>query len=88
MPAFRSVRFKAMASSSLSSIRRMQPLDAAGLMEGDVLLDLDGKPLRHIDDLQRILTEEKVGVRIPMTLLRQQTEKQTIFVTPAENRRA
>lgn len=65
------------------SVEPNSPAHDAGLLEGDILLDLDGKPLRHIDDLQRILTEEKVGVRIPMTLLRQQTEKQTIWVTPA-----
>lgn len=70
------------------SVEPNSPAHTAGLMEGDVLLDLDGKPLRHIDDLQRILTEEKVGVRIPLTLLRQQTEKQTVWVTPGENRTA
>jgi len=67
------------------SVEPGSPAHAAGLLDGDVLIELDGKPLRHIDDLQRILTEEKVGERIPLTLLRQQTEKQTVWVTPGES---
>ena len=63
------------------------PAHDAGLMTGDVLIELDGKPLEHIDDLQRILTEEKVGQRLAMTLLRQQTEKLTAWVIPAESRK-
>jgi S1-C subfamily serine protease len=68
------------------SVDPASPAHDAGLMEGDVLVELDGKPVRHIDDLQRILTEEKVGVRVPMVLLRQQTAKLTAWVTPAESR--
>ncbi|QOV89015.1 S1C family serine protease [Humisphaera borealis] len=68
------------------SVEPDSPAHTAGLIEGDVLLELDGKPLRHIDDLQRILTEEKVGERIPLTLLRQQTEKQMVWVVPGESR--
>jgi S1-C subfamily serine protease len=67
------------------SVEPDSPAHAAGLMPGDVLVELDGKPLTSIDDLQRILTEEKVGVRIPLTLLRQHTEKLTTWVTPAES---
>jgi S1-C subfamily serine protease len=68
------------------SVDPASPAHDGGLMEGDVLVELDGKPLTSIDDLQRILTEEKVGVRVPMVLLRQQTEKLTAWVTPAESR--
>ena len=70
------------------SVEPNSPAAAAGLGEGDVLIDLDAKPIRHIDDLQRILTEEKVGVRVPMTVLRRQTEKATVWVTPGESRTA
>ncbi len=67
------------------SVEPDSPAHAAGLMAGDVLVELDGKPLTSIDDLQRILTEEKVGVRIPLILLRQHTERLTTYVTPAES---
>jgi S1-C subfamily serine protease len=56
-------------------------------MEGDVLVDLDRKSIEHIDDLQRVLTEEKVGVKIPATILRQQTDKLQVWLTPAESPR-
>ena len=61
------------------------PAKKAGLTEGDILIELDGKPVRCIDDLQRLLTDERVGVTIPMVILRR-TEKLTLEVTPAESK--
>jgi S1-C subfamily serine protease len=61
------------------------PAKQSGLTEGDIVIELDGKPIRHIDDLQRLLTDERVGVTIPMTILRR-TEKLTLDLTPAESR--
>ena len=60
------------------------PASKAGLIEGDTVIGLDGKPVRHIDDLQRLLTEEHVGVAVPLLVLRG-TEKLTLSVTPAES---
>jgi len=60
------------------------PAGKAGLIEGDVIISLDDKPVRHIDDLQRLLTEEHVGVSVPLCVLRG-TEKMTLSVTPAES---
>ena len=59
------------------------PAQKAGIQEGDVILELDGKPVRHIDDLQRLLTDERVGVEIPMVALRR-TEKLDLRITPME----
>jgi S1-C subfamily serine protease len=61
------------------------PAKKAGLTEGDIVIELDGKPVRNIDDLQRLLTDERVGVSIPMVILRR-TEKLTLDVTPAESK--
>jgi S1-C subfamily serine protease len=60
------------------------PAGKAGLIEGDLIIGLDEKSVRHIDDLQRLLTEEQVGVDVPMVVLRG-TEKLTLRVTPAES---
>lgn len=60
------------------------PAAKAGLREGDVIIELDGKPIRHIDDLQRLLTDERVGVTIPMAALRH-TEILRLDVTPSES---
>jgi S1-C subfamily serine protease len=60
------------------------PAARAGLAEGDLIVALDAKPIRNIDDLQRLLTDEHVGVTIPILALRG-TEKLTIDITPAES---
>ena len=46
------------------------PADAAGVAEGDVLVSFGDTPVTTIDDLQRCLTEECIGVRGTITLLR------------------
>ena len=61
------------------------PADRAGLEEGDVILGLDGHPVGGIDDLHRLLTEERVGVRTRLTVLRG-TEKLTLDIIPREAR--
>lgn len=60
------------------------PAAKAVLVEGDLVIELDGKPVRNIDDLQRVLTEEHVGVSVPIVILRG-TEKLTLDITPAES---
>jgi S1-C subfamily serine protease len=67
-------------------VEEHSPVARANLIDGDVIIELDGKPVRNIDDLQRLLTDERVGVTIPMVVLRR-TEKLTIDVTPEESRR-
>ena len=61
------------------------PAAKAGLIEGDVIIELHGQPVRSIDDLQRLLTDERVGVTVPLVVIRR-TEKLTLDVTPAESR--
>jgi S1-C subfamily serine protease len=62
------------------------PAGKAGLREGDVIVSFDSKPIFTIDDLQRLLTEERVGVTSPMTVVRGGTELVSFDVTPAEAR--
>ncbi len=68
------------------TIEPNSPAQEAGVLEGDVLVELHGQPVRTIDDLQRLLTDERVGVTLPVTVIRQ-TEKLTLDITPAESRR-
>src|SRR5262245_50455400 len=46
------------------------PADRAQLREGDVVVGLDGRPIRGVDDLHRELTVARVGTRATFTLLR------------------
>jgi S1-C subfamily serine protease len=52
------------------SVEPHSPAQRAGLLPGDVLVGYAGRPLAGIDDLHRLLVEEQVGVRAPLTLLR------------------
>ena len=59
------------------------PADRAGLEEGDLILGLDGHDVAGIDDLHRLLTEERVGVKVPLRVLRR-PEILTLSIVPAE----
>ncbi|MGQ0694217.1 MAG: S1C family serine protease [Nitrospiraceae bacterium] len=52
------------------SIERDSPAERAGLAEGDVIIAYGDQPVRDIDGLHRLLVEEKVGQRTPLTFLR------------------
>ena len=58
------------------------PATRTDLTQGDVIVEADGKPIRSIDDLQRLLTEEQIGKPFPLTVIRR-TEKLMIQITPA-----
>ncbi len=59
------------------------PAAVAGLLEGDVIVEADGQPVRHIDDLHKLMTEDRVGVPVRFAVIRR-TEKVDVVVTPAE----
>ena len=46
------------------------PADAAGLLVGDLVLDVDQQPIGSTDDLLAILTSERVGRQVPVRVLR------------------
>jgi len=57
------------------------PADRAGLREGDVLVGFAASPVGGIDDLQRLLTGERVAQPITVTVLRG-PEKLSLEVVP------
>ena len=67
------------------SVTAGSPGQKAGLREGDVIVALDGKPVAGVDDLHRLLTDARVGVSNPLTVLRW-TEKLELAVVPEESR--
>jgi S1-C subfamily serine protease len=62
------------------------PARRAGLAEGDIIIGFDGHPTAGIDDLHRALTEEKVGVKTSLTILRR-SEKVELHIVPEESKR-
>ena len=52
------------------SVPKESPAGRGGLESGDLLLQLDGKPVVGIDDLHRLLSGEKIGQRVEFELWR------------------
>jgi S1-C subfamily serine protease len=55
----------------------------AGLLAGDLVVEFDGQPVRGIDDLHRLLTDERIGNRVPVTVIRG-VQKLTVELVPKE----
>ena len=67
------------------SVEKDSPAAAAGLEDGDVVLAFAGSPVTGVDDLHRLLTEQRIGVPTGVTILRAALRR-TITVVPRESR--
>ncbi len=65
------------------SVAAGSPAALAGLREGDVMVELDGKPIPSIDALHKLLTADRIGARSQLTIIRR-AEKLELAVFPAE----
>jgi len=61
------------------------PASKAGVQEGDVIVAYDNRPIPGIDELHRMLTDQKVGVKSALTIIRG-GEKLTLSITPEDSR--
>jgi S1-C subfamily serine protease len=60
------------------------PAAAAGVREGDVIVEFDSHPVTNVDDLHRLLTSEAIAQSSHLTVLRR-TERAVLSVTPVES---
>ena len=67
------------------SVERGSPAERAGIHEGDLIVGFGESPVRGIDDLLRLLTEDRVGKSSPVSVIRG-SERLALSVTPAESR--
>lgn len=65
------------------SIEHKSPAEEAGLREGDVIVAFAGEPITGVDDLQRQLTDHRIGIAAMMTILRRGQRRQ-VTVVPHE----
>jgi S1-C subfamily serine protease len=52
------------------SVEANSPADRAGIREGDLLIALGNAPLDGVDELHRLLTENRIGVETTIVILR------------------
>ncbi len=67
------------------SVEPDSPAARAGLRDGDLIVAYDDKPIAGIDDLHRLLTEDKAGVGAQITIIRN-LKKQVLSVEPTLRR--
>ncbi len=65
------------------SVEDGSPAKASGLTGGDIILEMDGRAIASVDDLHRILTEEKINISSVLSVLRR-AEKIQITIVPDE----
>jgi len=67
------------------SAEKDSPGQKAGLLQGDVIIAMDGEAIKGVDDLHTHLTDEKIGIKSDLTIIRR-SAKITVPVVPAEIR--
>jgi S1-C subfamily serine protease len=81
-----SVRRHELAGGGGVLVRQVEAESAAeraGLREGDIVVGFDGAPVAGVDDLHRLLLEERIGVAVPIEILRR-GRKRTLVVVPED----
>ena len=59
------------------------PAASAGLRPEDLVVGVDGLPVRGVDDLQRLMTEERIGTRCALDIVRNGRSR-TVSLVPRE----
>lgn len=66
-----------------NSVDAVNPARRAGLMAGDVIVEFDQKAIRSIDDLHKLLTDELIGRKTDIVVIRG-TQKLKLGIVPLE----
>lgn len=67
----------------VGSVSPGSPADRAGIQQGDIIIEMNGKPLEDAGQLQEFIREAEVGTRLRLTLLRN-GQRRTVTVTLEE----
>lgn len=84
----RLVRFHNLPAESgvlVNSVEKDSPAERAGVSEGDLIVGYGDQTVESVDDLHRLLVEEKVGVKTPLAVIRL-GEKAGLTIVAEESR--
>ena len=68
---------------AITAVSEATPAADAGLRPGDVIVEFGTDAVRSVDDLHRLLTEDRIGELVPIRVLRR-GELRRVLVTPRE----
>jgi S1-C subfamily serine protease len=69
----------------VAGVEENSPAKRAGLAEGDLIVGFGGKAVASVDELHRLLTDERVGAGVSIDVIRM-TEKLSLEVVPERAR--
>jgi len=64
-------------------VEKDSPAEAAGLKEGDLIYQFGDQNICSLDELHRVLIDDKIGQKVPISVIRH-TDKVTLALTPVE----
>jgi S1-C subfamily serine protease len=64
----------------IMSAEANSPAQQGGLVQGDVIVQFDGQPIRGLDELQALLSADRAGKSVPVRIVRS-GQAQTVNVT-------
>ncbi len=70
----------------VSSVEPDSPAARGGLEEGDIIYAFDGTAVTGVDELHRILDEERINIAAEVAIVRR-GDRRTVSVVPAESQR-
>jgi S1-C subfamily serine protease len=65
------------------SVEPNSPAQRAGLREHDIIVNIGGNAVAAVDDLHRWLVDERIGVSLPLIVLRG-SERVELHIVPIE----
>jgi serine protease Do len=63
----------------VGDILRGSPAETAGLKRGDVILDFAGRPVRKMQELQRLVADSRPGTPVQLKIRRDRQEQQVVL---------
>lgn len=74
---------KASKGALIGDVAKGSPAEKAGLKRGDIIIEFNGKKVGDVGNLRNMVAQSKVGVHIPLTIMRSGKEY-ALNVTTAE----